>query len=180
MYTAAILRLWPRPIRHIIARFLPCCKTLRSQIKKAREIILPVLEQKRARKAALLEHGKSVEIDRYSADCIEWLEESAKSNGAEYDPVIAQLSFSMAAIHTTSDMLTQVIYDLCENMELIQPLREEIVGVIGEDGWKKTALNKLVLMDSVLKESQRLKPISMGIPSIYHSTTTRSPTRLTL
>ncbi|CAL5871344.1 uncharacterized protein PFLUO_LOCUS5594 [Penicillium psychrofluorescens] len=90
---------------------------------------------------------------------MEWMEESAK--GRPYDPTVAQLMFSVAAIHTTSDMLTQALYDLCGREELIQEMREEVISVVSAEGWKKTALYKLQLMDSMLKESQRLKPISI-------------------
>ncbi|KAI8239423.1 Cytochrome P450 monooxygenase eqxH [Colletotrichum sp. SAR 10_99] len=48
--------------------------------------------------------------------------------------------------------------DLAQHPELFQPLREELVRVLGTEGLKKSALNNLKLMDSVLKESQRLKP----------------------
>lgn len=105
----------------------------------------------------MIQEGKPV---GRSSDAMEWMEESA--HGRPYDPTIAQLTFSLAAVHTTTDMLTQVIYDLCEQPELAQALREEVIEVIQEDGWKKTALYKMKLMDSVLKESQRLKPTSIG------------------
>ena len=60
---------------------------------------------------------------------------------------MAQLSLSMAAIHTTGDMITQVIYDLCEHPELIRPLREEAIAVFGNSGWKRASLYNLKLMD---------------------------------
>lgn len=41
-------------------------------------------------------------------------------------------------------------------------MREEIIRVITEHGWRKTSLYNLKLMDSVLKESQRLKPVLSG------------------
>lgn len=88
------------------------------------------------------------------------MEECAK--GRPYDAAVAQISFSLAAIHTTSDMLTQVLLDLSEHEQLIQELREEIVTVIRSEEWKKTTLYRLKLMDSVLKKSQRLKSIGVG------------------
>ena len=105
----------------------------------------------------MISQGK--EPQRFN-DAIDWVEETAK--GCAYDAAIVQLGYSLAAIHTTSDMITQVLFDLCEHSELIQPLRQEIVSVLSEDGWKKTSLYKLKLMDSVIKESQRLKPVTMG------------------
>ncbi|KAK2739055.1 hypothetical protein FQN55_009588 [Onygenales sp. PD_40] len=151
------LRLWPKITRPLVARFLPSCRKIRQEIQETRDIITPVLEERRQAKAAAARDGKPQE--RY-VDALQWMEDCAK--GRSYDPAIAQLSFSLAAIHTTSDMLTQVILDLCQHDEIIQELRDEIITVIREDGWKKTTLYKLKLMDSVIKESQRIKPIGIG------------------
>jgi cytochrome P450 len=92
---------------------------------------------------------------------MEWMEQCAK--GREYDAAVAQLSLSLAAIHTTSDMLTQVLYDICACDGLVEEMRREIVNVIRAEGWTKMTLNQLKLMDSVLKESQRLKPTTIGM-----------------
>ncbi|GMG29258.1 unnamed protein product [Aspergillus oryzae] len=124
---------------------------------EAQDIIRPVLDARRKDKQAALSAGK--EPERYN-DAMQWLEECAK--GRSYEPAFGQLTFSVAAIHTTSDMLTQVLYDLCGRDALIQALREEVITVVQEEGWTKPTLYKLKLMDSVLKESQRLKPISVG------------------
>ncbi|GAB1216308.1 hypothetical protein ATERTT37_005521 [Aspergillus terreus] len=151
------LRLWPKPLRPLVANFLPSCRKIRSELREATEIITPVLEERRKSKETQVREGRTPE--RY-VDAMQWMEESAE--GRPYDPAVAQLSFSLAAIHTTSDMLTQALLDLCGKDDLIKELREEIVTVIQGEGWKKTTLYKLKLMDSVLKESQRLKPVSIA------------------
>ncbi|KAE8150841.1 cytochrome P450 [Aspergillus avenaceus] len=136
------LRFWPAFMRPVMARFLPCCRKIREEIHQARKIILPVLQRRKEEKEASIQRGKAPE--RYS-DAMEWMELCAK--GRPYDPVTAQLILSVTAIHTTSDLITQTLFDLCGKDNLIQPLRNEIV--------------TLKLMDSVIKESQRLKPSSM-------------------
>ncbi|OGM47935.1 putative cytochrome P450 monooxygenase [Aspergillus bombycis] len=153
---AEALRLWPKAFRAIVAQFLPSCRKIRAELQEAQDIIWPVLDARRRDKQAAISGGK--EPERYN-DAMEWLEECAK--GRSYEPAFGQLIFSVAAIHTTSDMLTQVLYDLCGRNELIQALREEVITVVQEEGWKKPTLYKLKLMDSVLKESQRLKPIGV-------------------
>ncbi|KAB8277388.1 cytochrome P450 [Aspergillus minisclerotigenes] len=150
------LRLWPKMFRSIVALFLPSCRKIRAELQEAQDIIGPVLDARRKDKQGAISAGK--EPERYN-DAMEWLEECAK--GRSYEPAFGQLIFSVAAIHTTSDMLTQVLYDLCGRDALIQALREEVITVVQEEGWKKPTLYKLKLMDSVLKESQRLKPISL-------------------
>ena len=59
-------------------------------------------------------------------------------------------------------MLTQVLYDLVDREELTCALRDEIKTVLPQ-GWTKATVNQLKLMDSVLKESQRLKPVAFGM-----------------
>jgi hypothetical protein len=70
-----------------------------------------------------------------------------------------QLAFAISALHTTSEAFHQVLLDLCFNTELVQPLREEIKNVIRDNNpdIDIAALSKLYLLDSVIKESQRLK-----------------------
>jgi hypothetical protein len=91
---------------------------------------------------------------------MEWMEQTAK--GRPYDQATVQLTLSVVAIRTTSDMTTQAIFDLCGREELVQELRKEVISVISQEGWKKTALYKVQLMDSFLKESQQMKPINIG------------------
>lgn len=95
-------------------------------------------------------------------DGIEWFERMSSKDGRFYKPEMAQITLSVAAIHTTSDLLTQLILDLATHPEILESLRAEIREVLGKDGWKKTALYNLRLMDSCIRETQRLKPIGMG------------------
>lgn len=94
--------------------------------------------------------------------CIRY--ELAKEKREQKDYVKHQLGLSMAAIHTTSEGLTQAMLDLCSHLEYIQPLREEVIKVVSEEGWSKTALYKLKFMDSFLKESQRVHPPNFRMP----------------
>nr|A0A2I6PJ12.1 RecName: Full=Cytochrome P450 monooxygenase nodR; AltName: Full=Nodulisporic acid biosynthesis cluster protein R [Hypoxylon pulicicidum]AUM60066.1 cytochrome P450 oxygenase [Hypoxylon pulicicidum] len=152
------LRLWPYFLRPLAARFLPTCRQVTAEIEEARRIINPVLEKKRAEKLAMIQKGeKPPEPNTY----MDWLEESDKDEF--YDPVVAQLKISMAAIHATSDLLSQTIFSLCDSPELVKELRAEAVSVIGAYGWGKEAIYNLKLMDSVLKETQRLKPMQINL-----------------
>lgn len=154
---ALALRLWPSFARPAIHWFLPYCQKIRKHLAEGRAIINPVLEKRRSEKRTAAADGNVAERH---PDALEWLEEVAK--GRTYDPVTAQVMMSLAAIHTLSDALTQVLHDLCEHPEVMQRLREEIGSVVHEHGWQKSTLYNLKLMDSVLKESQRLKPAALG------------------
>ncbi|KAK2036539.1 cytochrome P450 [Colletotrichum somersetense] len=143
------LRMVPQHLRRLAHWFLPSCRQLRTLREEAIALIKPVVENRRLKKAVA---GSAPQFD----DALEWFEQVF--DGDEYNAASFQLALSTAAVHSTADLLTQVLFDLIENPDLVDDLRKEIVSVIGDTGWKKTAIFKLRLMDSVLKESQRLKP----------------------
>ncbi|KAJ2986503.1 hypothetical protein NUW58_g4991 [Xylaria curta] len=116
----------------------------------------PVLAKRRQLKAAALAEGRTLDFN----DAIDWFERNSK--GEKYDPVAIQLTLSMVAIHTTTDLVTQVMLDLTFNPEILESLRSEINTLICKEGWKKTTLYNMKLLDSVIKESQRMKPIQMA------------------
>ncbi|KAI0870725.1 cytochrome P450 [Hypoxylon argillaceum] len=75
-----------------------------------------------------------------------------------------QLATSMAAIHTTSMTVTNAIFDLAARPEYLQPLRDELRDVRATESspyLTKTSMPKLRKLDSFLKESHRLSPISL-------------------
>lgn len=131
--------------------FLPSCRALRGCVKAGRPFVERVLEARRTTQ------GKG---EDKSVDALSWIDGVAGENGTKYDATLTQLRLAYAAVHTTSDMMTKVVAALCEHQELLQPLREEIVTVVKEHGWSEAALAKMVLLDSVLKETQRLEPLA--------------------
>ncbi|KAH8757296.1 cytochrome P450 [Diaporthe sp. PMI_573] len=148
------LRIVPKPLRRIVHWFLPECQRIRSHVAKARSIIQPVIDARAREKRTAAEQGRP--LPTYD-DAIQWgEEESAKS---KYDPAIYQLALAGAAIHTTTDLVTQVILNILPRPDLVAALRAEMIDVLGREGWAKTSLYNLKLMDSVMKETQRLKPI---------------------
>lgn len=80
------------------------------------------------------------------------------------------------AIHTTTELLTGSLLDVAQNGDFIDNLREEMIHVLeeqdavangdaegtGKRSWKKNSLYKLKLLDSTLKESQRLHTRDIG------------------
>jgi cytochrome P450 len=149
-----VLRAYPVYLRRIANIFLPVCRQLRAKQRKATDIISAEVERRRLAAAS--------NADTESNNLLAWYDKQHRKLGGKYDPASAQLLLSFAAILTTTDLLCQVILDLAEHPELIQPLRDEISSIISTMGWKKTALYKLGLLDSVIKETQRLKPVQIG------------------
>lgn len=153
-YAAKVLRKWPEFLYRIVHWFLPECQEVRSMVVEGRRTIAPILEERRAQKAA----DPSLKFH----DALDWYESAAKKMGVDYDAATQQLGLSISAILTSNDLMSQSIMDLCRNPELFEPLRNEIRSVIGDDGWKPNTLYNMKLLDSVLKETLRLKPVGAG------------------
>ncbi|KAI9162666.1 Nonribosomal peptide synthetase [Paramyrothecium foliicola] len=139
---------WSRPFAHWL---IPACWRVRQALAKARNCLQPHIDRRNATKAEALDRGERSPFD----DSIEWFEREYHG----YDPATAQITLSLVAIHTTTDLLQQTLLNIALNPQLLEPLRREIINVLSVQGLKKTALYNLKLMDSVIKESQRLKPI---------------------
>lgn len=130
---------------------------MRRQLVEARAIIGPVVQKRRDDRQQAVDRGLPPPAFN---DALDWFE--AESHGSAYDAAICQLSLSTAAIHTTTDLLTEVMFNIAKHPEIIADLRQEIVSVLAAEGWKKTALYNLKLLDSVVKESQRMRPVGLG------------------
>lgn len=154
------LRTWPSVFRPIVHWFLPSAQKLRSHLSKANTII-----NKEIKRRALIREGKiPAEDPPHKTDALDWFRETAEAQqNFGFDLARSQVGLALAAIHTTSNLLTNIMYDLAAYPEYFQPLREEICAVAAEDGvLKKTSLLKFKLMDSIMKESQRTHPLSLS------------------
>ncbi|KAK7726335.1 hypothetical protein SLS57_003421 [Botryosphaeria dothidea] len=159
------VRHWPPFLRPIVQYLLPEFKVIRGQIKAARKIIEPEIAE---RKKKIREANKSGKAVPRSSDALEWMDVQAGEK--PIDKVLMQLLMGLVSIHTTSGTTLGLMYDIVSHPEYIESLRKEAVEVLQEEGgWTKTALYKMKLMDSCLKESQRRHPMSasamIGVPT---------------
>ena len=148
---AQILRLCPGLIRPLVHWFIPSCTRMRAQVRTARKLIKDEVGVRIDSIRAKLAAG---ERGRKKGDTIAWLVEC--SHGQERDMVAAQLSLSIVAIHTTTEITTNCIARLCSDPTLVTQLREETINVLSTEGWSRIGLYKLRLMDSVMREVQRM------------------------
>ncbi|TDZ32382.1 Cytochrome P450 monooygenase 1 [Colletotrichum spinosum] len=149
---ARVLRRWPVFMYKHIHWLLPECREVRAMVAEARETIAPILASRRAQRAA----GPDLEHH----DALDWYESAARKMGVGYDPAAQQLGLSVSAILTSNDLMSQSLMDLCRNPGVLEPLRDEIRSVLGDGGWKPSTLYNMKLLDSVLKETLRLKPVA--------------------
>ncbi|KAF4499445.1 Ent-kaurene oxidase [Fusarium agapanthi] len=148
-------REYPRWLRPYIHWFLPQCWAIRAKLNEARQCLKPHIDRRNAIKKQALAEGKPCPF----YDSLEWFEKEYE----KHDPAKEQIAVSIVAYHTTSDLLAETLLNLCQYPALLQELREEIVSVLtAEGGLTKAALYNLKLMDSVIKESQRMRPILLG------------------
>ncbi|KAK5225266.1 hypothetical protein LTR47_009519 [Exophiala xenobiotica] len=173
-FTAAFtLRMWPKALRPFVHWVLPQTRKIRKEVATATRLIEPELSRRSKVKAEALAAGK--ETPKY-VDALAWMEAAAGEQAGQYNYVWGQLNYSLGAIHTTSMTFVYVVYDLIEHPEYIPLLREEIAAV-----WKpgdvltKNVLYNLKLMDSFMKESQRLSPVTlMPMNRVAHENVTLS------
>lgn len=133
--------------------------------KRAVELLRPVLE---ARKAALDSQSKG-EKSKYN-DGVQWLLEQYRGQGKELTAErLAQdeLFLTIASTHSTSATLLSTLYDLIDHPEALKEIREEISQMQAQNPTvNRQALNEMRVLDSFMKESQRINSLSLGMPTI--------------
>ncbi|OKL57034.1 hypothetical protein UA08_07349 [Talaromyces atroroseus] len=146
--TAVKIRNYPDFVKSIMMYFM---KTKEQQLKIARKHLLPVIEGR----LALLDNPVSREKGNKPVDT--W-----KRN----PEILMQrlLHLNVNAIHAPAYTVTECMVDLCKNPEIHEELRAEIEQVLGKNRdascWTKENLDRLVKLDSFIRESSRLTPIS--------------------
>ncbi|KAK6063592.1 cytochrome P450 monooxygenase [Seiridium cupressi] len=140
----------------------PLYKRLRRQVHDARKMLKPLIETRKAEVRKALAAGEKPEK---VSDLIGWMVAQARASDIDY--AAGQLGMSVVGIHTTTEALAEALVDLCQHPELFQPLREEIVREVKDEGWTRTTLHRMRLMDSFLKESQRIHPASTASVNRY-------------
>ncbi|KAG8219264.1 cytochrome P450 [Butyriboletus roseoflavus] len=152
---AAIIRRFPQLLKPIAARLFT---SVYQNQRRGRELLGPIIEE---RQKYLNECGD--EWADKPNDFLSWLMEEAEGSELTIERLTTRiLLINFAAIHTSSQSFTHVLFYLAANRQYIQPLREEVERIIKKEGWSKAALGKMRKVDSFIKECQRLE----GIPSV--------------
>ena len=58
--------------------------------------------------------------------------------------------------YASTQTFTQSFYRLLAHREYIEPLRREVEAVIAEEGWTKAGMDKMHMIDSFVRETQRM------------------------
>lgn len=150
------------PLLRWTAKYLDAdAKEVYKHHRRAADILRPVL---RARMDAE-EQGVSEQHE----DGIQWLMNAYRANGKK--PTAEQLALdemglSVASIHSSSATLLSTLYDLIDHPDALEEIRGEITIVSqGRSTWDRPALASLKLLDSFMKESQRVHSVPEGMSS---------------
>ncbi|KAI1787001.1 cytochrome P450 [Ganoderma leucocontextum] len=151
---ATILGLVPDVFRSAIAPFI---NEVKQDTSCAVPLLRPIIEE---RMKALADFGEG--WNDKPNDVLQFILDKAIPKG-ETVFVIAQrlLIINLAALSTTTSILSHVIYHLAEKPDLLQPLREEIEASISVDGCTSTAMGNMWKLDSILRETLRYHGIAL-------------------
>ncbi|KAI0141717.1 cytochrome P450 [Xylariaceae sp. FL1272] len=129
--------------------------------REAAELVRPVLE---ARQAAFAAQGADAEKHD---DFIQWIMENYRAKGKIVSPLecVQNIFIVMfASMHGTSFIALQSLFSLLGTPDAVAEIRSEIERVSKEElkdspVWTRHALGELRTMDSMMKETLRLKPL---------------------
>lgn len=152
-------RVYPTWLRPLVYRFGKHGRDMMAVTKQVNDIVNPIVEKRKLEMAECEARGEPAPV--YN-DAIEWILSEHDPNDRIFKVADFQIALSVAAVHTTSDLLSHTMLTLAANPQHIEPLRKEMIEVLGTGGWKKTSLTSLRLLDSAVKEAQRIKPVQRG------------------
>ncbi|KAJ5190089.1 hypothetical protein N7491_007868 [Penicillium cf. griseofulvum] len=154
-HEAHSLSAYPPILRPLMAPFI--LKRMKQHRAIARRMLQPVLDR------ILKVPTADTESDMQNGDLMRYILRHYTSEPSMELLARDQLAASFVAMHTTTICITQALFDLASRPEYIPPLREELEGVLGKDGAQdghmhKDSMVKLRMMDSFVRESQRMNP----------------------
>lgn len=147
---------YPTALRPLVAPFL--LGSLQKHRALAKRMMQPLVDKF----SAATEDGLAVgSID--GGDLIKYLLSHYKGTVTAERLSRDQLIATFVAMHTTTICLTQVLFDLAAHPEYVGPLREELETTLQNDPnhdgrLHNTNVGKLTMMDSFIRESQRMNP----------------------
>lgn len=168
---ALVIRKIPKHLRPIFVPFVTLGNRLYK--RKLRNVIRPqVLERLSEMATAGHLSNKDTPVEPKHQDLITWtIEAGIKSGGArELDPEIVTqriILLIFGSIHTTTVTAVKFFYDLIsspsQSESYISTLRHEISTTLGSDKtahWDKLTASNLHKLDSAIRETARLTPLS--------------------
>ncbi|RDB27706.1 Ent-kaurene oxidase [Hypsizygus marmoreus] len=147
-------------LRPMVAYFLT---SVPATVDRAAEHLRPIVEE---RQRKIDEYGK--DYPDKPTDMLSWLMDEAEGDETSLRNLALRiLTINFAAIHTSAMTFTHALFYLAEHPEYVKPMRDEIEEIIDREGWTHSGMGRMVKLDSFIKESQRLNPLSSITTSIH-------------
>ena len=130
----------------------------RRRLEKSLKILLPVVEKRIAERAASMKTS-----DRL--DAIEWTLALSESEIEDEDPrrlALELLHNLWAGSSAPGGLVTEMLFQVLIEPDYLEPLRNEAQDAVSQYGWSEKMLNSLHLLDSFIKEINRLFPTGSG------------------
>ncbi|KAF5351080.1 hypothetical protein D9756_008457 [Leucocoprinus leucothites] len=150
--SSIIIGIFPEFLQPYVPRFIP---GLLKNKRKWIDILVLVIEERKKQ----MEKGED-----HPSDALAWLMDEAP--GSEQSPenlALRVLLINHGALSTTTLISVHVLYHLTSELHYLLPLRQEIEEAVAEEGWTKNGLDKMIKLDSFIKETMRMHPISVGL-----------------
>ena len=157
---ARIIKLYRPWLRPFIYRFLPEFRALYKNRQDAIRLLAPIIKERR-------EAGDKEGYEKPN-DMLQWMMDSRikkHSHDRDYHyQAEHQLILAFAAIHTTTNAVTHMLYDLGTMPDFVDTIRQEIKTELSKNGgaWDGKLMKSLKKTDSFMKESQRHNPIGFS------------------
>ena len=132
--------------------FIPELRDVWRCNRRAKELLAPIIAEK-AKQERIMDYKKPV-------DSIEWIRDDANDPSDKNDPhlhAILQLILAALSVNTTSQLITNCIFNLAMYPDHADILREEFKNTLEETGgdWTMDSMYKLEKTDSFIKETLR-------------------------
>lgn len=185
--SAVKLRNYPEFIKPVLIYFM---KDRKLQQQTAHKFLIPIIKKRleilekaeNAEKNQGTEIGKPVDAREWfciiptyltlkprpsiaDSVTVQWLLDITPPNKRDPDILVQRMiSLNVNAIHPPTVTWMEVMYDLCRHPEIHEELRNEIAEVLGKPAgdlvWQKANVDRLIKLDSFIRESTRLTPMS--------------------
>ncbi|KAJ3502116.1 hypothetical protein NLJ89_g9030 [Agrocybe chaxingu] len=152
------LRLVPRVLRPLLNTMI---SHVPRGVERGMKHLAPVFTARRESRQEKGDVGSEKSLDLLS-----WLMEAAQGEEkTDWHLTSRLLMMNWTAIHTSTMTFTHALYYLATYPEYVKPLREEVEAAVKRCGWSKVALDEMHLVDSFIKESQRVDPLAVLLVS---------------
>lgn len=147
-----IVKLPLGPMRNWLA--YPISIWHRRKLNRCTKMILPVLTDR------IAEHSSQGGLQESRLDAIEWFLMLYSRDNVNQQRLAAELMHGLwAGTSAPGGLVTEVIFQLLLEPQYKEPLLKEAVEALGDDNrWTEKALGRLPLLDSFIRETNRLNP----------------------